>query len=139
VKHRSVRRKVLLLASLTLAGFVALFSLADPANRYVETFETLQYRDAVNSTALWDTSAGQIRLPPYQPVHLKTIPAADARGVAASGHLAFIAEVGGDITVVDVSDPPSATVVGTYATGVVPLSINGVGSTAYVAGSGRRH
>ena len=34
---------------------------------YVEAFETTTYRDASNTTALWDTVAGELRLPPPAP------------------------------------------------------------------------
>jgi hypothetical protein len=131
VKLRVLRFAALLLAP--LIGALVPTPSGAPTNRYIETFSTLQYHDAANTTALWDTSGGEIRLPPLQPVVLKSVPSGDARGVATDGHLAVVADVGGGVYVVDISDPAASAAVGAYSTGTAPLDIDIVGSTAYVA------
>lgn len=57
---------------MALASLAVLSTLAGAgSNTYVEGFATKQYCDQVNTTALWDTAAGELKLPPFQFVRME--------------------------------------------------------------------
>ena len=39
-------------------------------NSHVEVFSSTTFKDAVNTTADWNTAAGKLKLPPFQPTLL---------------------------------------------------------------------
>ncbi len=87
------------------------------ANLYEEDFTTTTYQDGGATTALWDTSAGEIRLHPFA---LSVVGTADtpanAYGVAVAGDHAYVADGTGGLQIVDISDPTNPSVVGTGST-----------------------
>ena len=91
---------------------------------YTEDFKTTTYNDALNTTANWDTVAGELKLFPFVP----TLPGScdtpdDAVDVMVSGDHAFVADFNRGLQVLDISDPANPTLVGTYNT---PGSAGGV-------------
>jgi len=105
--------------------------------RYLENFTSRLYRDPVNTTALWDTVGGELKLHPFQ---LEIIGAAATSGLALkvviSGNYAYVAANEAGLLVVDISDPANPVVVGTYDT---PGTANDVaiwGAYACVADGG---
>ncbi len=55
------------------AALVPFASGANAAkNRYVENFATAQYKDALNTTAWWDTVTGELKLFPFVPTLVGT-------------------------------------------------------------------
>ena len=101
---------------------------------YTEDFTTTTYKDALNTTADWDTTAGELKLPPL------VISLADsydtpgyANGVAVSGDHAFVADYTSGLQVIDISDPTNLVLAGSYDT---PHEASGVavsGDHAFVA------
>ncbi len=104
---------------------------------YTEDFTTTTYKDTLNTTALWDTVAGELKLAPFE---LALAGGYDtpgtARGVAVSGDYAFVADQTSGLQVIDISDPTNPSLTGSYDT---PGSACGVaisGDYAYVADHG---
>ncbi|MFC1800169.1 FlgD immunoglobulin-like domain containing protein [Candidatus Eisenbacteria bacterium] len=108
---------------------------AEPLNHsYVEDFTTLQYCDTVNTTAWWDTLAGEVK------PHLFQIELAgscdtpgDARGIAISGDYVYVADLTSGLQLIDVSDPEDPAIVGSYDTPGNAYGVAISGDRAYVA------
>ncbi|UCF04574.1 MAG: hypothetical protein JSV33_11655 [bacterium] len=102
---------------------------------YSEDFTTTMYKDAVNTTACWDTVAGELKLPPFEVQLVGSVGTpANALFVAVHGDYAFVGL--GDypeFLVMDISNPESPVIV----TGIDlphnggPVKISG--NYAYVA------
>jgi hypothetical protein len=101
---------------------------------YVEDFTTLDYCDTLNTTAWWDTLAGEVKLPPFEHTLAGSCDTpGDAYDVAVSGNYAYVADQLSGLQVIDISDPTNPTSAGSYDT---PGSAYGVaisGDYAYVA------
>jgi hypothetical protein len=79
---------------------------AGTVHRFVEDFETTQYQDAAQTTAWWNTQAGEIRLPPFAlSVTGAYVTPHYSRDVAVAGDIAFVADVASGLHIFDVSDP----------------------------------
>jgi hypothetical protein len=114
---------VILLASGTIAT----------GHRYVERFATKQYCDQIQTTAVWDTVAGELRLHPFEPTLVGGCDTpGDAYGVAIAGDYAYVVEDGG-FRVIDISNSVNPTLVGSYdmLSGATGVAI--AGDYAYVA------
>ncbi len=116
------------------ASFVA--SLVSPAfaGSYTEDFATTAYKDTVNTTADWNTVAGELRLFPFVPtlVGAYNTPG-NATGVAVAGDLAFVADGSSGLQIIDISDPTNPTLAGTYNTLGHAYGIAVAGDLAFVA------
>jgi len=104
------------------------------ANTFLETFSTTTYKDPVNTTADWNTTAGALRLLPFTPTVLGTANTpGNAVRVAVSGRHAFVGDEGGGFKVVDISNPNAPAIVGSLALGSDVYGISIDGDYAYVA------
>lgn len=103
-------------------------------NTYREDFTTKQFCDTIQTTALWDTVAGELRLPPL-PIITGTLYTEDiALRVAVSGSYAFVAERTAGLLVVDITDPAMPTLTGTLSTASgATQDVAVAGEYAYVA------
>jgi len=101
---------------------------------YQEEFTTTEYEDALNTTAWWDTTATELKLWPFQSYIMGSCDTpGGAISVAVSGDVAYVADYGSGLQVIDVVDPAHPTIIGScdmpgYAHGVVVS-----GDVAYVA------
>jgi len=92
-------------------------AIAPPGSRaeiFHEDFDDTAYRDPVYTSALWDTTAGELRLPPYEMRLRGKIKFADnVAALAVDGAHAYvgITEFHG-FQVVDISDPDDPRIVG---------------------------
>ncbi len=116
-----------------LAGVLSV-PLIPLASTFTEDFTTTTHRDDALTTADWDTTAGELRLPPFAPVPLGALDTpGTAEGVAiGSGH-AYVADGQAGLRVVDVSDPTAPTVVGALDTPGYAYALAVTGSHAFVA------
>jgi hypothetical protein len=103
-------------------------------NQYVESFNTTTYKDAVNTTALWETSTGELKLAPFVPSLVGAYDTPDlAFGVAVSGDLAFVADRVSGLQIINFANPASPSLSGTYDTPGVALGVAVAGDLAFVA------
>ena len=101
---------------------------------HVEDFTSKQNCDVVNTTALWDTVAGELRLHPFK------ITFAGSRAtpgfatcVAVSGNYAYVADGTNGLCVIDISTPTSPSEVSLIDTPGQALNVAVAGNLAYVA------
>ncbi len=119
---------VLLVATLWLAPAVAVAYL------YVEDFTTTDYLDPLNTTADWNTDDGEVRLFPFEPSIVGSADTpSEATGIAIAGNHAYIADGGGGLQVVDITDPTAPVIVGSCDTDGLALDVAVDGNTACVA------
>ena len=129
-------RLVSLAAVTTFLAILLLSAIPGRAieRKYIEDFRTTQYKDVLNTTARWDTVAGELKLFPFVPTLLGTCNTPDlARGVTVSGDHAFVADYGSGLQVIDISDPTNPTLVGTCDTPGDALCVTVSGNHAFVA------
>ena len=100
---------------------------------YVEDFTTKDYCDTPNTTADWNTDAGELRLFPFGPTLIGDVVLVDViNEIAIAGDHAYLANGFDGLTVVDISDPTNPTVVGGCATFGTVTSVAVDGDHAYV-------
>jgi hypothetical protein len=117
---------VCVLAMTVLGG-----SLSDT---YVEDFSTKQYCNAAQTTAWWDTLAGELKLHPFELTLAGSYDTpGEAYGVAVAGDYAYVAdfETGG-LQVIDITDPASPAFAGSYDPGGYAFGVAVSGNYAYV-------
>ena len=102
-------------------------------NRVVESFNTTTYKDAVNTTADWNTSLGRLQFPPFQPTLLGTFDTGLALDVVVAGRLAYVADEAAGVVVVNVSTPSSPFLSGSYDTPGLARGLTLSGTTLFVA------
>ncbi len=84
-------------------------------HRYVEDFTTAQYKDTLNTTAWWDTVAGELKLYPFSLTLVGSYNTpGTALGVHVSGDLALVVDGTYGLQVIDISNPASPALLGTY-------------------------
>lgn len=106
------------------------------AATFSEDFTTTDYRDPANTTADWDTLAGELRLFPFATGQLGSYNTpGEARGVAISGDVAFVADQTGGLQVVDISDPSNLTLLASLAVPGFALGIAVDGDYAFITAS----
>jgi len=102
---------------LLLLAFVSFTSAEAIVRRYVEDFSTTQYKDTLNTTAWWDTVAGEIKLHPFE---LTLAGSYDTPGyafdIAICGDYAYVADGDYGLQVIDITDPTTPTLAGSYNT-----------------------
>jgi hypothetical protein len=87
-------------------------SASATARSFTEDFTTTTYKDPVHSIADWDTTAGELRLPPLPSLAGSYDTPGYALGVAVAGDLAFVADEGSGLQVIDISDPTNPVLTG---------------------------
>lgn len=121
---------VFLLLDLTLAA-------AGVPTRLVEDFTTTDMMDPDSTTAVWDTAAGEVRLPEMTPSIVGTYNTpGQARDVVLRGGLAYVADGAGGLRVLDVSDPALPVQLGAITFGDYAMKLRLEGDVAYVAAYG---
>ena len=104
------------------------------AGQYEETFTTTQYKDAVNTNAWWNTADGEIKLYPLVMTLTGTLgPLTNAAGVTIAGDYAYVADDASGLRVVDISDPSTPSLAGSYNTPNSARDVAIAGDLAYVA------
>ncbi|MFH2052546.1 MAG: FlgD immunoglobulin-like domain containing protein [bacterium] len=109
-----------------LASLAALAwaSFASAQYVFVEDFTTDTYKDAVNTTAFWDTTAGELKLQPL-PVHVGGLATlVSATDLAIAGDLAFVLGTSQGFNTVDIGNPAAPVARGAYSTS--PGDANGI-------------
>jgi hypothetical protein len=100
---------------------------------FVEGFTSLQNCDTVNTTAWWDTVAGELKLPPFQ---LRLAGSNNIEGnaqrIAIAGDYAYVANLAG-MWVLDISDPTDPTYAGRFFTPGYAYGVAISGNYAFVA------
>ncbi len=104
------------------------------SNTYIEDFSTKQYCDTLNTTAWWDTIAGELKLHTfvYEIVGTYDTPGI-AWGIYVSGDYAFIADAHEGLHIMDISDPLNPILLGTYDTSNYARDVCVDGDYAFVA------
>jgi hypothetical protein len=101
---------------------------------YVENFATTQHKDAINTTAWWDTVAGELKLYPFELTLVGSYDTpSSATGVAITGDHICVADYGSGLQVIDISDPTTPTSAGSYDTPGQARAVAIAGDHAYVA------
>lgn len=102
--------------------------------RFVEDFSTRLYEDTLNTTAWWDTVAGEVKPYPFAPTLVGSYDTpGSAYGVAVAGERAYVADYYGGLHVIDIGDPASPLLMGTLDTPGRALAVAVAGDRAYVA------
>ncbi len=115
---------------------IVVFAMASIAAvvRYEEYFSTTQYCDALNTTAFWDTIAGEIKLHPFTMSLVGSYATSSpAKCVAVSGNYAYVADGSSGLQVIDISDPTTPAYAGSYDSPGDANSVAISGNYAYVA------
>jgi hypothetical protein len=102
--------------------------------QHVEDFTSDLYKDAPNTTAWWDTLAGELKLFPFS---LATVGAYDtpglSYGVFVAGDHAFVADEVTGLVVIDITDPAAPAYAGGYNTPDRAWGLYVAGDHAFVA------
>jgi hypothetical protein len=118
---------------------VAVFCAAGAAYAqpsYTEDFTTTAYKDAVNTTADWNTVDAELKLFSF-PMFLGSYDTPhQAWDVAVSGYHAFVADFNSGLWVIDISDPTTPTSMGSYNTLGQARDVVISGDHAFVADGG---
>jgi hypothetical protein len=105
--------------------------------KYIEDFSRTRYKDALHTTALWDTVAAKLKLYPFVPTIVGTYNTpGTAYGVTVSGDYAFVADYGSGLQVINIKNPASPTLAGTCDTPGNARSVAVSGDYAFVADFG---
>lgn len=124
---------------LVLVGFLCLVLLVPliraASIHFVEDFTTTDYKDSGNTSALWDTGTGELKL---QSLSLSVvgsyITAGDALGIDVDGDWAYLADGGEGLQVFDVTGhTPGPAWVGEYDTPGNAWAVAAAGKHVYVA------
>ncbi len=127
---RSMPLILLLWSVFTAPGFAA------AAGSFTETFATTQYKSSF-TTAVWDTVAGELRLPPFVLTTLGTfVTAGSAEDVCLEGDYLYVADGSSGVQVLDVTDPAAPTLAGAISTPGGAAGLAAEGNRLYVADRG---
>lgn len=126
-----------LLPCLALACFLAPpapVAHAGPPHRLDEDFTSLAWCDTSATTAWWDTTAGELKLPPFA---IERVGGWDspgtAYGVAVDGDLVCLADGSNGVQLIDLADPANPAPLGTWNTPGQAFDAAIEGETLYVA------
>ena len=113
MKAYSIPGLCIALALLVAAGLAA----AAVKHSHTEDFTTTTYKNTILTTADWDTVAGQLGLAPFQMTYVGSYyTTGNPADVKVAGDLAFLADAGTGLSIIDISDPAVPALVGTYNT-----------------------
>jgi hypothetical protein len=130
-RSAALRRSVLVLCSFFILG-----SRAGAEITYVEDFRTGRYLDRLNTTAMWDTLAGELKLPPYRLALIGSAATPSAAyGVAVDGHYAYVANStsASGLEVIDITNSSTPVSVGHWSTSGRAYGVAISGNYAFVA------
>jgi hypothetical protein len=126
------------LAAALLAGLALVIvqsTASATLHEYIEDFFTRDHCDENNTTADWDTLAGEIRLFPFEPAIVGSLnTSGTAYDVVLAGDHAYVADGYYGLIVMDISDPSVPTLAGDYNTTGQARGVTVEGDYAYVAG-----
>lgn len=137
MRSRALIASMVLLVA--IAGFIGIRGVT--VEQYVEDFTTTTYRDAGNTTALWDTISGELKLPPFDVNSVATIaPAIITTSVISAleveGRRLYVGNGDDGLSVFDiqVGSPGYLTEIGVHAGSSKPIrDIEIQGNFCYVA------
>ncbi|NTV03357.1 hypothetical protein HGA89_00375 [bacterium] len=103
-------------------------------HRYLETFDSRLHCDLMQTTADWDTVAGELRMQPFA-LNLAGIynTAGNARGIAVDGNYAYVGDYSAGLQVINITNPAFPTLAATYNTPGYAKGVAVDGNYAYVA------
>lgn len=129
-----MRRDAALMA-FVISAFLILRGAAAFAvtHQYVESFTSTTYRDNATNLALWNTAAGRLELPPFATATTGAYVTGTARDVVVRGDLAFVADGGQGLRILNINNPAAPSLVATYDTPSYARSVAVAGEHAYVA------
>ncbi len=129
-RYRFMPSILFILAVLTISG------VASSQQAYFEDFTSTTYKDEINTTADWDVSAGELKLPSL-PAYVGGIDTPGSAGrVVVAGNLAFVADYDGGLQVIDISDPASPVFVDSWAFQDYAKDVVVAGDLAFLAYNG---
>jgi hypothetical protein len=130
-----MRRTTLFISSFAFSLLLlAVVAVGTGINHYTESFTSKLYCDTLNTTALWDTVAGELKLRPFELTLAGSYGTPDnAYGVALSGDYAYVADQASGLRVIDVSDPANPTSAGSCDTPGYANAVAISGDYVYVA------
>ncbi len=96
----------------SLAMFLLAIAALSRASTFTEDFTTTTYWDAAETTANWNTGAGELGLHPFEPSIVSGVATGHVRNVAVSGNLVFVANGSQGFLVIDITDPASPVTIG---------------------------
>jgi hypothetical protein len=111
---------------------LAIPALAGAQVGYTEDFTTTTYKDDINTTAYWNTAAGELKLYPLPQFVGSYDTPGQAYDVEVAGDLAFVADYTSGLRVIDISDPAAPTSVGAYDTPGAAYGVAVAGDLAFV-------
>ena len=101
---------------------------------HMEDFTTKDYCDTLNTTADWNTAAGELRPFPFELTYAGSILMGnDVQDIAVVGDHAYLAIGASGLLVVDISDSSGPTAVGTGGTAGMAQGVAVDGDNAFVA------
>ncbi len=116
-----------------LACFLIVMSASAAEHRYVEDFTTTTYRDSSNTTAWWDTTAGELKLHEFHAHDVGGVAVNDAWDQVVDGDMLYVAAGLEGLQCYDIGDPTSPQLIGTYNTPGEARGIAVAGGVAFVA------
>jgi hypothetical protein len=130
-----MRKKLLFAGLFTLLSLLLVAVFAGTGTDYfTEDFSSRQYCNTSNTTALWDTVSGELKLPPFELTLAGSYATTgSARGVTVEGDYAYVVSMTAGLQVVDISDPESPSLAGSYDTPGYAFGVAISGDYAYVA------
>ncbi|UCD19689.1 MAG: T9SS type A sorting domain-containing protein [candidate division WOR-3 bacterium] len=122
------------LLTFTAVRLISIPCRAEFVTRHIEDFTTKQYCDLVQTTAWWDTIAGEVKMPIFQFPPLDSLSISGfAWDIAVYGTYGFIAADHDGLVVIDIVDPRHPVVAGGQATAGSARDVAIAGNYAYVA------
>ncbi|MFC1572562.1 FlgD immunoglobulin-like domain containing protein [Candidatus Eisenbacteria bacterium] len=107
---------------------------AQPQGSFTEDFSTTALMDPANTSAVWDTVAGEITLAPFSINLTGSYGSSTApHQVAVSGDIALVAYYSDGVHLLDISDLTNPTVLDVYSTPGVTRGVAVDGTYVYVA------
>jgi len=130
MKRRSRLAALACVCLLTLSAGVARAII----HQFAESFTATTYKDAVNTTADWNTAAGELKLFPFVPSLTGTYNTPGlVYDVAVAGDLAFVADGGSGLQIINITNPAIPTLTGAYNTTGNAGGVAIAGDLAFVA------